>query len=159
MDERLLIPATRALVEEWCGPVVTRATHYGGAWAPWVVVNAGGGTVTVASSSDAATVTVGDVFLDLSRAECRDRVARVLADIRGIAIRWTTAPRFRYGYSKSAGLDGPEQAVFWDYRGDSGHPEVPGFSGLNPNDDTRLPDGSRLVDALAIAAVARQVLR
>lgn len=34
---------------------------------------------------------------------------------------------------------------------------VPALDALDPSDDARLPDGSRLVDALALAAVARHV--
>ena len=36
---------------------------------------------------------------------------------------------------------------------------VPALADIDPHDDTRLPDGSRLVDALALAIVAREVLR
>ena len=161
MDERLLVPATRALVDGWCGPVVVdgRATVTwwdNGASSVWVETTPDGdGYWLIAAIASAA--------LDLSRAECRDRVARVVAGLAlapraGLvdsctAHTWEWAPAMdqrRWTLSGNGGGRG------WEH---FGLKSVPALADLDPNDDTRLPDGSRLVDALALAAVARQVLR
>lgn len=162
-DPRLLLPATRALLEGWCGPGLLDNEPVLVDGDNGCVIRLDGTLVEYDTSYlpvvfDTDMRPCGTLSLPLSRAECRDRVARVLGDVRLIRIRWTTSLRFRYGYSRSAALDGPEEAVFWDLHGDAGHPEVAAFAHLDPNDDTRLPDGSRLVDALALAVVARQVL-
>jgi hypothetical protein len=131
-DTRLLIPATPELLEGWCGPVVVT----------WLQ----GWTETAACFEGRIFICEGDwpvedmpdygaVHLDLSRAEVRDRVARVVGPGVGAMVLATGmlsgAHRHRVIASRAPHLD--------------------------PTDDTRLPDGSRLVDALALAAVAREV--
>lgn len=81
MDSRLLVPATQALLEGWCGPVVwLPAGATTGIPATWdgrvgVISYRHGGVV---DAWDWETTTDDALLLDLSRAECRDRVARVL---------------------------------------------------------------------------------
>ena len=103
------------------------------------------------------------VSLDTSRAEVRDRVARVLAGVvlraRGGLVdvctahvwEWSPAmePR-RWLLSSNGGGRG------WEHFTPR---SVPALAALDPTADTRLADASRLVDALALAAVAREVIR
>lgn len=164
-DPRLLVPATRALLEGWCGPVVTSSMAGAG-------VSDGSAVLRVDSGERCRVVgwsydwyPLRNVFLDLSRAECRDRVARVVLVSEG----HPSAPAwwYRIGASDAAwalhpagtciqfmpSTGGGRRATY-----DGWGCPVPALADLDPNDDTRLPDGSRLVDALALAAVARHVL-
>lgn len=113
-DPRLLVPATQELLDDWCGPVLVDGLPS--------IANLG--EVLWRGPSQAEPrwwywKNPDRVELDLRFAECRDRVARVLARTAGPV--W---------FGRDA----------------------------DPSDDTRLPDGSRLVDALALAAVARDLL-
>lgn len=139
-DERLLLPATRALLKEWCGPVVVRglSPFYDG---PAVLLGpdtrepserAGDWSVYLEDGCEVASVSPDEIRLDLSRAECRDRVVRV---VHHTMVRFT--PTLPEDYSERM---------------------LPSLATLDPDDDTRLPDGSRLVDALSLALVARHVL-
>lgn len=177
----LLLEATLALLDGWCGPIVVRrgTTHtplwIPGVWLGW-------------SDEDAATLNYEavdptlengaaefrdevEVYLDLSRRECRDRVARALAVplwelyasqrakvhapkpspyAPGHLVRWRHDP---HGYT----------VVHWAVSDNDGswRMRVRFFclADLDPNDGTRLPDGTRLVDALALLHVARAAFK
>lgn len=171
-DERLLAPCTRALLEGWTGPVhITQIRP-----APAVCIGEfrADGLVHLWAETGDAVVRPESLSLDLSRTECRDRVARVLAGLllRGI-------PPNGDGFSWRADFGGwqlrSHNANWWAgfgadtsrwFGADEGnrtgrHPSrsVPTLRTLDPHDDTRLPDGSRLVEALALAAVWREVSR
>lgn len=106
----LLLKATPELLDGWCGPVVGRpagneGTRY--AHVPWSAHER-----HYASSSGYSVLTdaLADVYLDLARAECRDRVARVVATRWQIPVRHTApnweewwpqsdAPQWRLGYA------------------------------------------------------------
>jgi hypothetical protein len=177
-DPRLLIPATAALVEGWCGPVVVnyRGRHYEASL--W-----NGGVQTIHGTEGKARRKKGEpfwpgvesTFLDLSRAECRDRVVRCLAIATGHTVpngvTWSCSSYHRrrcwHLFAHLAPLTdrtGPvpdtRPAHFggkpWPNRG--WYRAVPALADLDPASDERLPDGSRLVDALALAVVARAVL-
>lgn len=171
MDDRLLVPATHSLLDGWCGPVRTpkgaevsigRVDIEDGPFGPVLAA------LTVRLSDGVEHwLDLRNIALDLSRAECRDRVARVLAaQLRGdrvptaIAPEWTPHLRTR---SAAGGLGHVNDGGWWHLwiggyrRFDAG--AIDALSALDPHDDARLPDGSRLVDALALAAVAREVLR
>lgn len=106
---------------------------------------------------------LGGCAVDLSGASTRDRVARWLAWRLGIPIG-CTAPEWATdieGWSMFAG-ESPERAgmACWDLDGrgaGAAGGKVEGLAGLDPTADTRLPDGSRLVDAVALARVAVHV--
>lgn len=158
-DERLLLPATRALVEGWCGPVIV-SQNTDDAWLSYGEVDQDGDVLV--AGSHITWYNLDKIRFDLSRAECRDRVARVVAGLAlapraGLvdsctAHTWEWAPAMdqrRWTLSGNGGGRG------WEH---FGLKSVPALAALDPNDDTRLPDGSRLVDALALALVARHVL-
>lgn len=132
-DPRLLLPATRALLKGWCGPGVLdgRLVLVDGDNDSVVLLDGASVMYNPAHLPAVFDEDLGELTLDLSRAECWDRVCRVLqVDFhRGVPRSWW----FIDPYGRS-------------------------LAGLDPDDDTRLPDGSRLVDALALAAVARHVL-
>jgi len=183
-DPRLIAPATAAVLDGWCGPVVADAgaddrdglvdgvclgasEHPRGflVWHDWGGVGS-------------ERIPWEDLRLDFSRAEVRDRVARVLSALAGapgaLAPWWMGRDTFTRGPLDFV-LTRPGS---WHDRDDTGctidawvrgrapmhaHEraclvvEVPALADLDPSDDTRLPDGSRLVDALALAAVYREV--
>lgn len=162
-DPRLLVPATRALLDGWCGPVDASGNPAALLWGwdesalvAWLGLGVG----------SLRQVPMSTLSLDLSRAECRDRVARVVAEKVGLlrmgAKPVCTAPDFTTRFDLPHWtMAGPQ---FGNGGGGSSLTWIPseGFCDelayLNPNNDTRLSDGSRLMDALALAAVARQVL-
>ena len=130
MNDDLLLKATPELLTGWCGPISLGGVP--AAWDPW------------------SQCIIADVFgshdmpirFDMTRAECRDRVARVLA---GVLYPDETDIERMTGGSSPWWLD-------W-----AGH--IPTLlTTLDPNDDTRLADGSRRVDAMALLLVAREVL-
>ena len=146
MDDRFLVPATRALLEGWHGPIVAQGCDAvllgpGGLDANhWRIVHAG--------TSIVRAVPISDLALDARRAEVRDRIARVLGG-RPTA----TAPTIAVEAAHTGGLwllllAGTVELCRHPWPDD-----------LDPLGETRLPDGSRAVDALALAAVAREVLR
>ena len=171
MDADLLLPvaACPGILDGWCGPV-----WMGG----WTVALAGTGIVR--GIGDAAwgqcmdtgayrTAPVPDVHLDLSRAECRDRVDRYIigrisgGDVGGCRPEFTADED---GWAMLwCDLCDPARGgmAVWDRQGyGAGHPGTPNvhaLADLDPNDDTRLPDGSRRVDALALRAVAMEAGR
>lgn len=96
-----------------------------------------------------------DVTLDLADAATRDRCLRWLAgrvglDTRGRCPWWwaTTTVGWGLGYGARGRWEAFGAAGAWN--------EVPALADLDPTDDTRIRDGSRLVDALALAAVLRR---
>lgn len=177
MDERLLAPCTRALLEGWTGPVhgyLTLAPPTGGSGyahngIPARAVSIGEfdplyGRAMLWTQAFPGLASVEDLSLDLSIAECRDRVARVLATLLGGRPTDTSvAPCWACGMSaqrrearRGAREDGwtlYTGAQEWWFGSIPGKPT----SALDSNDDTRLSDGSRLVDALALASVWRHL--
>lgn len=108
---------------------------------------------------------LADVRLDLSDATTRDRCLRWLAGRVGLevagrcpwwfALQPVTSSSSRalhhgWGLAYSAG------SQYWSF-GVGRITECPALSSLDSRDDTRLPDGSRLVDALALAVVVHHV--
>jgi hypothetical protein len=98
----------------------------------------------------------GPVDVDLADAATRDRVARWLAARVGLNTSgrcpwwFTLAPvASRPGWGLAYGPHGSYETF-----GPGRETEVPALVGLNGADDRRLPDGSRYVDALALALVA-----
>lgn len=81
MDERLLAPCTLALLEGWTGPV-----HDGEDW-PMPAVCIGhfteAGLVFLWTDGGDRMARPSDLSLDLSLAECRDRVCRKGAEMHG----------------------------------------------------------------------------
>lgn len=172
-DERLLLPATRALVEGWCGPVVVRGLspfHDGpavllgprepsaraGDWLVYLLHD-------VEEGCEVASVSPDEIRLDLSRAECRDRVWRVVVAALGSPVDRPEVTHDEDGLVILAGdlRDEQAQMYVWDRQGrpaGAARLHVPALADLDPDDDTRLPDGSRLVDALALALVAKHTV-
>ena len=162
-DPRLLIRATDDLLAGWCGPIVARHV-------PCVLLL---GRIEnmpdhVLTSGWTDSVPIDEICLDLSRAEVRDRVARVVArsqpNYQGGALAWAFSGALG-GWMMEERLP----LLHIDDRREQGWAFCSGpyfeswgrfdaLANVNPNDPTLLPDGSRLVDALALAAVARQVL-
>lgn len=105
--------------------------------------------------------------LSTERAANRDWLARWVARQVGFPELLTTAPRF-YGDLRSDGLpmwrltDEEGASEYWSERHGS-HPDideanaVAAVAGLEPGDERRLFDGSRWVDAAALAAVVRHM--
>lgn len=203
MGDPLHIRATAPLLEGWCGPVVahdcdgdahrcvslgwSNNPHIPGAW----VFDEADTDSFRENEDEPGPQFVSDVhlLLDLSRAECRDRVCRVLAARFGLlpGAAWLTLREGRreaywpvysmradntpvYGTSvevipthavlSTQPRIGRTSASFGALPVPYKHGEyfdgvVPALAALDPNDDARLPDGSRLVDALALAAVWR----
>lgn len=154
-DGRLLVPATQALLDDWCGPVLVDGlpsiTNLGEVL--WRGPGQGEPRWWYWENPDR-------VELDLRFAECRDRVCRVLIASRRPVMRAHHGARFRPGVTRG----------IWVLHGDQSESEtfaasglgswtgVPALADLDPTDDTRLPDGSRLVDALALAAITRELM-
>ena len=101
-----------------------------------------------------------DVDLDLSDAATRDRLARWLAARVGLEVG-CTAPRWFWHVAMRCWVLGHgrlESSRSFSFDGRVTDHEVPPLSDLDgADDDTRLPDGSRLVDAVALARVAVHV--
>lgn len=143
IDERLLIEATPELLEGWCGPVVFRWHHHGPKRA--YMVSWDGDLYDDCGPVEDPDQYRDGLHFDLARAECRDRVARVA---------WGRVAEPHCRRSPDSGpYKGAVVLIAWTY--DGVLVECPTDQDLDPHDDTRLPDGSRLVDALALAAVWR----
>lgn len=174
-DDRLLIPATRALLDGWCGPVEYECAL---GWLPGVWDHGLGCVLTERGPQEVSCAChrwalEAHVRLDASRAEVRDRVVRVVAETLADPARDIVAPQFEP--QQDPDVREPvylaEWVILWGSTlvrwfvarraADDGNAvvELPALAALDPNDDTRLPDRSRLVDALALVAVAREVLR
>jgi hypothetical protein len=170
-DPRLLVPATHALLDGWCGPVVVDGHEE--VWTR--------GRLLVVDEDDEAMwwgedVDHGDLRLDLSRAEVRDRVARCLAatmtggpvgDEPPIFYFQWHQPRYTRSNARRQRMATIGRLVCWVDRDDPAEPRLgPKYGGVLPSladldpgyPGERLPDGSRWVDAAALAAVARHVL-
>lgn len=162
MESDLLTPATADLLEGWTGPVVAR--DRAGGDEPAIV----DGDNQVVWLLDGSTVDYNtsylpvlfddqmnhvEILLDLSRAECRDRVARCLAvrlyPAEAPFVAAAVVPGRRafgwpegltFGLSVVTVADGERWRAF----------DCDEVAALDPSDDTHLPDGSRRVDALAL---------
>jgi len=162
----LTIPATRELLDGWCGPVLTEAMVAAGVDEGSVHVGhvIGHNTRVYGWSSD--WYRIDSLRLDLARAEVRDRVCRALAgallrDVPpngdGFSWRWEYPSAWRlvsHNLNWSAGFARDTSNWFAANEGNrTGRfpsRSVPGLADLDPDDDTRLPDGSRRVDAEAL---------
>jgi hypothetical protein len=182
-DPRQLIPATPRLLAEWCGPVLAESQGLG--WVESVVLD---GYVVHVSDHGRAFVgpvdadTLPHIRLDLARAEAADRAGRVLAEAVGLvaATERIQVPVCGYTWESPMGEQGWQLGTWncnfyaWfaarvpDYvranlarrHGDSVPClDVPTLADLDDADSARLPDGARLVDRLALAAVVREVVR
>lgn len=158
MDERLLLSVTPELLDGWCGPVVFRWDHNGPKRAH--MVSWDGDLYDDCGLVEDQEEYRQGLHLDLARAECRDRVARVLFGCPDYAVTdddpgmdGVSGPRGLWLWADGRVYCSDARAAAY-FRGQH-LPTMPS----DWRDDTRLPDGSRLVDALALAAVAREVLR
>ena len=169
MDERLLAPCARALLDGWTGPV----HGYVHAGVPCRAICTGDttddGRILLSTEKGDALELPADLSLDLSLAECRDRVVRALVATYRPKRSACTAPDW---FWSDGGYDDPSvpewtlsqgaDLLRWYAPGAARiihEVSVPALGALDPGDDARLPDGSRLVDALALAAVWREVSR
>jgi hypothetical protein len=156
VDERLLVTCTRKLLEGWTGPV--HGLVHNGVPVRAVSIGdfSGDGRAMLWTDVGDWLMFPGDLSLDLSRAECRDRVLR--AAVQRVANDGAPRP---YLQCPTFSCCGPA----WILDTDSSSHTTPfkwydsADLQIDPNDNTRLPDGSRLVDALALAAVWREVSR
>ncbi len=154
-DPRLLVSATQELLDDWCGPVLVDGLPS--------IANLG--EVLWRGPSQAEPrwwywKNPDRVDLDLHFAECRDRVCRVLIASRRPAMRAHHGARFRPGVTRGVWVlhgDQSESETFAASGG--GWTCVPALADLDPTDGTRLPDGSRFVDAWALKLVAESVWR
>lgn len=152
----LLIEATPELLDNWCGPVTVKWSD-GTGRPDWETAVRDGQYAFIGwMNLDEIAKAGGAIYLDLRRTECRDRVARVLNG---------GARPARLGFTKLDGgrLDVGDRSWMPDCWDDGRcyfpEPGVPALADLVDHDDTRLSDGSRLVDALALAAVWREVTK
>ncbi len=162
MDERLLVTCTRGLLENWTGPVHGLVQMGVPARAVCTGDFDDRGRVYLWTDGGDASVRPDEVSLDLSRAECRDRVVRVLASrVPGCnRVGEPHVVQLPRGMSRLYfGAHGVALSVQWSSDPALSDWHVPALAALDPNDDTRLADASRLVDALALAAVWREVSR
>jgi hypothetical protein len=99
--------------------------------------------------------------VSLADAVTRDRCLRWLAEREGLVVgcgapMWESHVDHGWGVKSTDGWH--LSTSLWD---DGAGYDAPAWLAsalqVDPRDDTRLPDGSRLVDALALAAVLRQV--
>lgn len=161
MGSDLLIEATPELLQGWTGPVLADD-------APAIADN--GEVLVTGKWWWWGNFTIR---LDLSRAEVRDRVARCLAAVEGIepggCWDWTGGPNWalwcrapKGQHAGSPAIDSYRRAYVPEVtkemrrtmeRHDIGrlYRAVPALADLDPSSDERLPDGSRRVDALALA--------
>lgn len=167
MSDPLLIAATSELLEGWSGPVVVvdgdhllECVHLGVAHGRdgWVAL----GELAIRPGApvvDALQRPIGDVRIDMRRAEVRDRVARVLTAAEERPCGWNDA-LVEHAW-QCDGFD-----LVWDEgrerRGLHGDLKVSeaatqALVALDWEADDDLADGSRRVDALALAVVWREV--
>ena len=159
----LLLKASPRVLENWCGPAVIRSIGLR-------TVTIGGRVPDHPDNCESTPWFPKGLHLDLSRPECRDHVKRLVArrrwyhDLDESTLVWfcnpvpDTAPgddrHHRWGMQSNRGTMAYQPAWARKHEGN-----VPALRELDPYDDTRLPDGSRLVDARALLVVARGVLR
>ena len=168
----LHIQATPELLDGWCGPVVltSRSGLTRLCWMDGELYDSSGWC-------EDSEQYIPMLRLDLARAECRDRVARVAGVALGIhttgGAKWVhrggcewalRGDPWRGMSTGSPPLDYSERRLcpyltdgirrLGDRRGmGSLWSCVPALADLDPTDDTRLPDGSRRVDAQALGLV------
>lgn len=95
-------------------------------------------------------------IVDLADAATRDRVARWVADRVEFEVG-STAPGWGF-VDTDWGFDMRGWLMGWRRQGEPVWWPADGFlAGADPNDDRLLPDGSKFVDALALARVAVHV--
>lgn len=100
--------------------------------------------------------------IDLADSATRDRVVRWVAGRLGLTLGSSTAPEWfgrRGAWELNPGTGSPDIEVVFvrpvgSYSGAYG-PIVPTLAELDCDDDARLPDGSRAVDARALLLVAQ----
>lgn len=141
VDERLLVPATDALLNGWCGPC-----WWNGRAAIWgfgLIVNEDGSY----HSAPARPVARGAVYLDMSRAEARDRVGRLLTRDDEHPEGWPARIQWDAGLGCWELWWVAEQLETRDVVYDLGVPWA-ALEGLTPEDEHA-----------ALAAVAREVFR
>lgn len=163
MDAELLIPATAALLDGWVGPLVyvgddgaERWSCVVESWSPDRSRVRVVGVILPGMAGVTAGCAISELRLDLSRAECRDRVARVIDGSGPLVTEIYTA----YPGPISKISIGCTLYISQPYGRGWGEPRcIPALAALDPADDRRLPDGSRWVDAAALTIVAREVLR
>lgn len=166
--EDLLYQATPAVLHKWCGSVLVPPYRDGPGWTPAVLVDADPDEPdlwnVLRPGSGLQQWMTSNVRLDMSRRECRDRVAEVAARATwpDADFAMTTAPRWFCHWT--------HDLPFWTLSIDiiqEGHRGARSGScvqvehcvaGLDPADNERLSDGSRVVDALALMDFARAVL-
>lgn len=132
-----------------------------------VLVRAAEAHIWKSDLARAEVVDVADVELSTADERTRDALARWLAERVGMSPASTApawhigdpAPRtwdLRWWYTEFVTFHATRPS---SYRGTkvSNEHEVPALGDLNAADPRRLPDGSRWVDAAALAAVARHV--
>lgn len=173
----LHVTATPDLLDGWTGQALLQTQ--GARWVEGVVLDGDHAAHFVGGSVYRDSIEldlIRRIRLDLSRAECRDRVCRVLAarllrevPANGDGYSWRMEPvscswelqthnrnwmaRFAADTSGWFAVDEGNRTGRFPSR------SVPALADLDPDDDTRLPDGSRRVDALALAACWREVSR
>ncbi len=161
----LLIPATPELLEGWTGPLALLGPGGGIDYAvhdSWVE---GSMVLGYPGADEPLPLTDFDgvcaVCLDLTHAEVRDRVARVLwgrASHPGpvVVFRWADQQGLQLGWP--SGLSKRWTAAYHD-DGTEHFPDqgVPALADLDPDDGTLLPDDSRRVNAEALRAVWLEV--
>lgn len=156
-DPRLLVQATPELLAGWRGPVVLPGRD-------GFIVGEGLHSIYVWSDGSVDRFLPLDLFVNLSRAECRDQMDRAI--VAALDMPPGMKPEFTAdedGWSMLVGdLRDPavgEMAV-WDRDGRAAgccKVDAPGLADIDPLDTVLLPDGSRLVDALARAAIWQAV--
>jgi hypothetical protein len=144
-----LIPATRALLTGWRGPVVVVdfESPFEAVCLDWPVSADAVILVSVSSTPTPFAVDIRHLRLDISRAECRDRVTRCMFGAPGIVRLFRSAS----GVASLRGPLGIEMACSDPFAALAfSVPHVPALADLDPSNDTRLLDGSRWVDAAAL---------
>lgn len=162
----LTIPATRELLDGWCGPVQVDPFGISGLKPSWNLAAGGSaldGWILLGGPRlhawPVTDETVAHVRLDLARAEVRDRVCRV-------GWGWPGMPRIVAREVATTTCPHPERDADWRLSvvlniSEAEIVQDGPIAGLDPDDETRLPDGSRRVDleALRIAWLALQEQR
>lgn len=151
----LSVAACPGLLADWCGPARDdqgREVMCTGAVERVGTENGLSAFVMDANTGVRWWAPLATLSLDLSRAECRDRVARqtfddpcpvcIAVDEDGVML-W-------HGGVPVAAADEDSARMF-------AVPHVSALAALDPNDDRRLPGGSRWVDARALLLVAQHV--
>lgn len=167
----LRLPLTRNMVRGWCGPVLVKTRLLGWQEAAYLEMESGTGLLTYQDASvEDVDLDYAEICFDLTRAECRDRVVRLVAmcvepGASGPFV-WGRWPLRSIGGARGSGMWAIRtssflERVFVGWEASDWRREVQivaGLAELDPSDQTTLSDGSFLVDALALAIIARHVL-